>query len=291
MLESNGLTRVPNPAVELDSQTRSVDPGTESNHPSRRRARSRRRSTKQPTERIRTYTHSTTMALTLNFTVPAEDFATGRVFEAASRVELLDVVPASDRTPLFCVVDARNEDFTRVEDRLATAYPIEHATVFERAGSTRVYRLPCPSNDDALFGSIEDAGIVVDRAVGGDDWNIEAFASDREALRRLRHNCANRGVRVSVDRIHSSILVPERARDALTAPQRRTLQRALDDGYFETPRETTLSDLGEEFDITRQAVADRLRRGLKTLVAKSLSEEQFAVSNDNERAAQEPNRR
>jgi predicted DNA binding protein len=212
------------------------------------------------------------MALTVEFAVPAEDFETGRVFAAASRVELLDVVPVSECTPLFCAVDARNGDFTRVEDRLATAALPEQATVVERGESTRVYRLSGTTGDDALFRSIDDAGVAVDRAVGGDNWNIEGFASDRGSLRRLRQACTNRGVRVSVERIGSSMLDPENARDDLTDRQRRTLQRALEDGYFETPRQTTLSDLGDEFGITRQAVASRLRRGIKTLVTNSLVE-------------------
>lgn len=212
------------------------------------------------------------MALTVQFAVPAEDFATGRVFDAASRVELLDVVPVSERPPLLCLVDARDGDFSRVEDRLVTADRIDRAEVVERVGSSRIYRLGDATRDDALFSSLDDAGIAVDRAVGGDDWCIEAFASDRGALRRLRQACASRGVHVTVDRIRSSMLDVEPPTDALTSRQRRTLQAALDAGYFETPRETTLAELGEEFDITRQAVADRLRRGLKTLVTNTLAE-------------------
>lgn len=212
------------------------------------------------------------MALTVEFAVPAEDFATGRVFAAASRVELLDVVTVSERTPLFCAVDAQKGDFTRVEDNLTAAALPERATVVERGDSTRVYRLSGTTGHDALFSSIDDAGVAVDRAVGGDNWSIEGFASDRGSLGRLRQACSNRGVRVSVERIGSSMLDPENARDGLTDRQWRTLKRALEEGYFETPRQTTLSDLGDEFDITRQAVANRLRRGIRTLVTRSLAE-------------------
>lgn len=45
---------------------------------------------------------------------------------------------------------------------------------------------------------------------------------------------------------------------------------ALEEGYFDKPRAVTQADLAERFDISRRAVAERLRRGTRNLVAETL---------------------
>lgn len=57
----------------------------------------------------------------------------------------------------------------------------------------------------------------------------------------------------------------------LTAVERQTIRTALDAGYFESPRETTLSALADEFDISKPGVSKNLRRGQRKL-AKSLAQ-------------------
>lgn len=47
----------------------------------------------------------------------------------------------------------------------------------------------------------------------------------------------------------------------LTTVERETLQRAVSGGYFETPRDATLTTLAEEFDVSKTAVSKNLRRG------------------------------
>jgi predicted DNA binding protein len=47
----------------------------------------------------------------------------------------------------------------------------------------------------------------------------------------------------------------------LSAVERRTLRRAVEGGYFETPRDATLSTLASEFDVSKTAVSKNLRRG------------------------------
>lgn len=44
----------------------------------------------------------------------------------------------------------------------------------------------------------------------------------------------------------------------MTRKQRQALDAAIERGYFESPRRVTLQDLAEEFDISKQAYAQRL---------------------------------
>jgi predicted DNA binding protein len=46
----------------------------------------------------------------------------------------------------------------------------------------------------------------------------------------------------------------------LSETERRTLEAAVERGYFETPREATLGDLADEFGVSKTAVSKNLRR-------------------------------
>ena len=45
---------------------------------------------------------------------------------------------------------------------------------------------------------------------------------------------------------------------------------AWEAGYFETPREATLEDLASDLEISQQALSNRVRRGLNTLISNTL---------------------
>jgi predicted DNA binding protein len=52
----------------------------------------------------------------------------------------------------------------------------------------------------------------------------------------------------------------------LSDVERETLEYAVDDGYFETPRDATLGELADEFDVSKPAVSKNLRRGQERLL-------------------------
>ena len=47
----------------------------------------------------------------------------------------------------------------------------------------------------------------------------------------------------------------------LSSVERETLRHAVEGGYYETPRDATLSTLASEFDVSKTAVSKNLRRG------------------------------
>jgi predicted DNA binding protein len=54
--------------------------------------------------------------------------------------------------------------------------------------------------------------------------------------------------------------------DALSAVEHRTLEAAVDLGYFNTPRDATLSTIAEEFGVSSPAVSKNLRRAQRKVV-------------------------
>lgn len=53
----------------------------------------------------------------------------------------------------------------------------------------------------------------------------------------------------------------------LTNTERETIQRAMEAGYYEAPRDATVTDLAAEFDISTTGISKNIRRGERKLLA------------------------
>jgi hypothetical protein len=63
---------------------------------------------------------------------------------------------------------------------------------------------------------------------------------------------------------------PDPGTSDLTRKQREAIVTALEAGYFDVPRETTLKSIADSIDISDTAVSYRLRRGLRTVLEDSI---------------------
>ncbi len=70
--------------------------------------------------------------------------------------------------------------------------------------------------------------------------------------------------------VESSPLAPFDSR-SLRPEQRRVLEVAMEEGYYETPRETTLDEIADRLDCPRSTVSYRLRRAEAEVVSEFLS--------------------
>lgn len=52
----------------------------------------------------------------------------------------------------------------------------------------------------------------------------------------------------------------------LSDTERETLEEAVSAGYFQSPRDATLGSLAEEFDVSKPAVSENLRRGERKMI-------------------------
>ncbi|WP_255568302.1 helix-turn-helix domain-containing protein [Salinarchaeum sp. IM2453] len=71
----------------------------------------------------------------------------------------------------------------------------------------------------------------------------------------------------------------------LTDKERDTLETAIEDGYFSSPRDTSLEDLAEEFEISKAGASKNLRRGQRKVLSQVVTilndlEEQIEMQQD-----------
>lgn len=118
-----------------------------------------------------------------------------------------------------------------------------------------------------------DLGVTfLDIEMRGSGAEYRAQVPNREALSNYRDRCERRDLSFSLRRLYRSE-ADKTAKYDLTPRQRDVLRRAVEAGYFEVPRETSTSELADEFGVSSQALSALIRRGEKALVRSTVADD------------------
>lgn len=207
------------------------------------------------------------MTVVASIALAPSSFALGRAFEAVPDVPVTaeSVVPISPATmPYFWVERA---DGTAVVERLREAELVADVTVLDETGSRLLLEIAWVEQPDDVLPVMHDTdAAVLDAVRQSGEWVFRLRFPAYDSLSTFNQRCRERGVDVSLKQVYRSSTASG-TRDGLTAEQREVLATALDAGYFEVPRETTLRELGDTLGISDSAASQRLRRGLSTLLS------------------------
>lgn len=101
------------------------------------------------------------------------------------------------------------------------------------------------------------------------DETLSALERNNEFVVMSRESFDGSLVSESVETVQAGL---DLVRDCqqLTRVERETLESAVHHGYFESPRDTSLSGLADELDVSPSAVSKNLRRGQEKLVSSVL---------------------
>jgi len=210
------------------------------------------------------------MVVYAEFEIPAEEFSIGRAFGEfpGVRVELDRIVPSTDAVVPFLWVQGAGPDevMPATLDHGAVDH-IEHLGTEE--GSWSLYRVVWNRSVRDTIVEISDADIaLLSGEATADKWWFEFRAASREPIAALRDHLDSIDVSSTLLRLTEAAPGPRDGQ--LTRSQFEALRLAFDRGYFDEPRGATLEVMADELDISRQAFAGRLRRGLRTLVSNTV---------------------
>lgn len=104
-------------------------------------------------------------------------------------------------------------------------------------------------------------------------WTLEALMPDRAVLQRFAANCESNGVQLELLKVSETDDVGGTQQFGLTDLQAETLLNAFDRGYFTVPREANLEEVAEPLDVSHQALSERLRRGVGSLIENTLMDQ------------------
>lgn len=129
-----------------------------------------------------------------------------------------------------------------------------------------------------LVGSPEDFTLTVfaeldiqilDATHAHDGTSVRVRCPSREAYATLKEAVGGKYGTFTTQRLYEEDDADE-ARLGVTAQQREALEAALDAGYYDVPRGTTLAELADDLGISDQALSSRLRRGTAALLRNTL---------------------
>ncbi|ARS89318.1 helix-turn-helix domain-containing protein [Natrarchaeobaculum aegyptiacum] len=211
------------------------------------------------------------MAVIAHLRVPADSFELGRILEleATGTIELENMVPLGEKAvPFFSVSDAVRESF---EQNVENHPSVERIVEVTRHDDERLYSLDWNIGRDVfLQGVIELQGQLLSATGTVNTWEFEIRFPTHEALSDFQEYCSNAHIPLEVGRIYNPVRPGTGMWYGVTEPQRETLMRAVQGGYYSIPRRMSTQDLADDLGISDQAVTERLRRAIETLTENTL---------------------
>jgi hypothetical protein len=113
--------------------------------------------------------------------------------------------------------------------------------------------------------------LSAERDVG--TWTVEGYFPDRSVLQDLAAGCESNDVQFDLLELSDSDGLQDSQQFGLSDVQLETLLTALDRGYYSVPRQVNLQELAEPLDVSHQAVSERLRRGVGSLIRSTVAEQ------------------
>lgn len=211
------------------------------------------------------------MAVILDLTLPADQFELGRILQMGddTRINLETLVPMGERAvPFFRLHDGSETAF---EDAVRGHPTVRDLHVVSSHNDETLFALDWEVSRDTFFAGLKETDAHLMGATGGaESWGFEVQFPSHEAVSSFQAYCADIDIPIVVERVYNPTKPDAGPWYGLTPPQRETLIRAVESGYYSIPRRTSTNELAEAFDISDQAVTERLRRAVVTLTRNTL---------------------
>ena len=223
------------------------------------------------------------------FRLPTKEFCLAETLPVTdASFQFLQLV-THDPTCVLPFVQATGDERTLADlDELLAADPtVESIERVATMNDGRLYRVEwADSIGEIVHAILEEGATILDATTVDDQWQLQALFHDRDSLSRTYERCEECGLSVTVDRIYELTDVRHQ-QFGLTTQQHETMLAALEHGYYDVPREASLTNLAGKLDVSHQALSERLRRGHGNLVKHALGasksdEEEVSLTADHE---------
>ncbi|QCC46929.1 helix-turn-helix domain-containing protein [Halobellus limi] len=164
-----------------------------------------------------------------------------------------------------------SSDFPRFEDGLRKDRTVgEFERVIETRDEKAIYSFEYTDEAKILSPVISAAnGVILDMENDGSAWTLTVWMPDRTDLVHLWDYARRNDVDIDLLRLNEYAGLGN-ADAGLTDSQREALLVAFESGYFEEPRDASLSEVAGDLDISQPAASGLLRRGIRRLIASSM---------------------
>ncbi|MDS0281533.1 helix-turn-helix domain-containing protein [Haloarcula onubensis] len=205
-------------------------------------------------------------------TLPAEAFALDHTLSSVPglRVECERLVQSGAKSvmPLLWM---RGADRDVLDDTLDEDPTVGAVSCLAAVGDTdSLWRIEWADRVRYLLEMVTNGrATVLDIHTRDDRWCLSVLYPTREHFSRTHQFATDHGLAFDVASIRETGGEPS-GRVGLTDGQREVLVRAARQGYFDVPRDVDLEGLADDCEVSHQALSERLRRGMGTLIEDTL---------------------
>lgn len=210
------------------------------------------------------------MAVIADLVLPREEFELGRILSTGpdTNIALETIVPLGERSVPFVRVFDEHRSF---EATVAAHAAVNDITAVTEHDGETLYALDWDVSTDTFFaGLLEvDATILGGQALD-DRWEFNLRFPTHDDLADFRKHCEDHEIPIDISGLFNPTRPEAGPWYGLTPPQRESLARAVEAGYYSIPRRVSTNDLATEFGVSDQAMTERLRRAIVALVSNTL---------------------
>lgn len=201
--------------------------------------------------------------------VPAADCVVGRALSLRAGMTARFVpIEGGGRQYLWIRGDTGREDLL---ERLRSHEAVGTAEVLDVRDDGTLYAIDWNATDGPLLSLVDGSETHLVRGEGTRTfWDLDVRFGDHDVLEGFVESARDRHVSVTVRHLYNPTKPEAGPGYGLTDRQRDALERAVTGGYYDIPRQVTTVDLANDLEISDQAVTERLRRGIRTLVGNTL---------------------
>lgn len=207
--------------------------------------------------------------IVVDITIPAESFKLGQAFREFQdlTVRLERIVPLqAEPLPLLWVT---NEDRSAIEAALREHPQTKDVQYITTANDEELFEVRWQPGLDGLIRTMIETDARLLKAEGTtEEWEFRLRFATHEDLTAFNQAVTDHGIPLLLRQLHN----PAESTDpsSLSTKQRETIKQAYRRGYFNVPRDSTITDLADTMGISDSALSQRLRRGLSVLVRETL---------------------
>lgn len=129
----------------------------------------------------------------------------------------------------------------------------------------RLYRIKWTDERSVLSQLSEHNGVILSASLNAEGWDLQLQFPSHADLSEAYEAWETDQWKIYVNRVipcNEELM----AIHGLTDEQYRAVKRAIEMGYYQVPRQTTLEELADDLDISHQALSERLRRANRNLI-------------------------
>jgi predicted DNA binding protein len=179
------------------------------------------------------------------------------------------IVPASGRVMPYIWV--HGPKFGEFEESVRSSNYVRELKALDAVGNRALYRVEWDEDIESLLYGMAETNATILEARGNEDWYFRIRFDDHTGLTAFHNFCTENDISFALNRVYT--LAEEQPGGyafELTDAQRNALVTAVEGGYFEVPRRTTLTGIGEELGISEQSASENVRRGANSVLTKVL---------------------